>query len=266
MANTSGQGSQAVVPREVKGWNWGAFLLTWIWGIGNHVWLALIILISFATFILTYVVGIMAYEWGISDNVLLALLILSIFAGLITAIVLGIKGSEWAWQNKRWDSIEHFRITQGRWGLWGTGLVVVASSLVAVAITPGVIREYRHSQRHRLPEEAIATERVNIQIAVTAMMAENNLDALPNPTGTATNDMGAFPDATSVAGSPDKAKDPNGNPYHPGDKNGYLLYGHDMTGDSNNTTLVDYMAYRYTKGTYKVDASGEVTQVTTGYE
>ena len=32
--NTSGQGSSAVVPEEVKGWSWGGFFLTWIWGIG----------------------------------------------------------------------------------------------------------------------------------------------------------------------------------------------------------------------------------------
>ena len=43
--NTSGQGSSAVVPKEVHGWNWGAFLLNWIWGIGNNVWLALLALI-----------------------------------------------------------------------------------------------------------------------------------------------------------------------------------------------------------------------------
>lgn len=28
--NTSGQGSSAAVPEEVKGWSWGAFFLSWI--------------------------------------------------------------------------------------------------------------------------------------------------------------------------------------------------------------------------------------------
>ena len=30
--NTSGHGKMAAVPPEVRGWSWGAFLLTWIWG------------------------------------------------------------------------------------------------------------------------------------------------------------------------------------------------------------------------------------------
>jgi hypothetical protein len=28
--NTSGQGPNAVVPPEIKRWNWGAFLLNWV--------------------------------------------------------------------------------------------------------------------------------------------------------------------------------------------------------------------------------------------
>ena len=35
MENTSGQGKAAVLPAELKGWNWGAFFLHVIWGIGN---------------------------------------------------------------------------------------------------------------------------------------------------------------------------------------------------------------------------------------
>ncbi len=88
--NTSGQGSLAVTPREIQGWNWGAFLLHWIWGISNTVWIALLALIP--------------------------------FVGFIMAIVLGVKGSEWAWQSKRWDSIEHFKRTQRTWAKWGIGL------------------------------------------------------------------------------------------------------------------------------------------------
>jgi len=87
--NTSGQGSAAVVPEEIKEWNWGAFFLTWIWGIGNKVWLALIALAPLP------------------------------FMGLAMGIVLGIKGSEWAWQYKKWDSIEEFRHRQRIWMYWG---------------------------------------------------------------------------------------------------------------------------------------------------
>ena len=90
MENTSGQGKLAEVPREIQGWNWGAFLLSWIWSIGNSVWIGLLALIP--------------------------------YAGFIMAIILGVKGSEWAWQSKRWDSIEHFKRTQRTWSYWGIGI------------------------------------------------------------------------------------------------------------------------------------------------
>jgi hypothetical protein len=101
--NTSGQGSNAVVPREIQGWNWGAFLLTWIWGLGN--------------------------------NVLLALLTLVPFVGLVMWIVLGVKGSEWAWQQKRWDNVEHFRRVQRTWAKWGVIVLLASCVLAAVFVS-----------------------------------------------------------------------------------------------------------------------------------
>ena len=94
MMNSSGQGSSAQIPDELQGWNWGAFLLTWVWGIGNKVWLSLLALIPLP------------------------------LVGLAMAILLGIKGNEWAWQNKRWDSIEHFRKTQRIWMFWGIASLI----------------------------------------------------------------------------------------------------------------------------------------------
>lgn len=93
--NTSGQGSLAIVPREIEGWNWGAFLLNWIWSIGNNVWIGLLSLIP--------------------------------YAGIIMLVILGVKGNEWAWRYKRWDSVEHFRRTQRKWRDWGLGLLAIAA-------------------------------------------------------------------------------------------------------------------------------------------
>lgn len=89
--NTSGQGSLAMVPAEIKGWNWGAFFLGWIWGIGNSVW------ISFLEFV-------------------------PYLGPIVMPFVLGAKGSEWAWRYKRWDSIGHFKRTQSTWTKWGIGV------------------------------------------------------------------------------------------------------------------------------------------------
>ena len=33
------------IPAEIKRWNWGAFLLNWIWGIGNQTYIALLALV-----------------------------------------------------------------------------------------------------------------------------------------------------------------------------------------------------------------------------
>jgi len=75
------------VPAEIDRWNWGAFLLNWIWGIGNNTFIAL----------LTFVP----------------------FVGLLMPFVLGAKGSRWAWRNGRWDSIAHFKRVQRLWAIWG---------------------------------------------------------------------------------------------------------------------------------------------------
>ena len=106
MQNTSGQGKGTIVPPEIKGWNWGAFLMNWIWGIGNSVWIALICIVP--------------------------------FVNMVVPFVLGAKGSEWAWQSKRWDGIEHFQRTQKIWMYWGIGLVVVSFLLYVVSFVIGL--------------------------------------------------------------------------------------------------------------------------------
>ncbi|GAI41180.1 unnamed protein product, partial [marine sediment metagenome] len=95
-------------------------------------------------------------------------------------------------------------------------------------------------------------------------IVDNKLSILQNPVTVATNDMSAFPDV-SVSGI-DKKRDPNGNAYQAGDKDGFILFQHDIIADNAQTGLVSYITVQYTKGTYAVDATGRVTQVTTGYE
>jgi len=106
--NTSGQGTSAIVPEEVKGWSWAGFGLTWIWGVFNGVLISLLVLIPFPPFTLAW------------------------------AIVLGIKGREWAWRNKKWDSVEHFKNAQRPWDI--AGIVIFAMSMVAlIIIIPAVL-------------------------------------------------------------------------------------------------------------------------------
>lgn len=85
--NNSGQGKVAALPEGIKGWSWGAFLLSWIWAIGNKTWIGVLAIVP--------------------------------YIGFLFSIYLGIKGRELAWQNKRWDSIEHFQNVQKKWSFWG---------------------------------------------------------------------------------------------------------------------------------------------------
>jgi hypothetical protein len=125
----SGMGANSTVPPDIKGWNWGGFLLTWIWGIGNNVWISLIALCS----IIPYV------GW---------------IASLTMMIILGVRGNEWAWQHKKWDSVEHFKTTQRKWMLWGIGVIafyiafaialtILLISLFMIAKTMGIDKNWQ---------------------------------------------------------------------------------------------------------------------------
>jgi hypothetical protein len=96
MDNTSGQGAAATVPAEIDKWNWGAFLLNWIWGIGNNTFIALLMFVPFVNFVM--------------------------------AFVLGAKGSAWAWRNKKWASVEEFKAVQRSWAKWA---LIVYALLIA---------------------------------------------------------------------------------------------------------------------------------------
>jgi len=99
--NTSGQGRLAVIPREIQKWNWGAFLMTWIWGIANKTYIPLLVAIP--------------------------------IVGLVVPFICGAKGNEWAWKNKRWDSIEDFKRNQRRWIYWGIFLWMIVIILLVMS-------------------------------------------------------------------------------------------------------------------------------------
>lgn len=88
---------------ELRKWNWGAFLLTFIWGIGNGV------MRSFLVFVPFY--GL--YEW----------------------FMLGINGNRWAWEKRRWESVEHFHRTQRTWAK--AGVIVTAVFLLIFVASSG---------------------------------------------------------------------------------------------------------------------------------
>ena len=134
MENTSGQGKQALIPEEIRGWNWGAFLLGWLWGLFNGTYIAFLSLIP--------------------------------CAGIIMVIILGVKGNEWAWRNKQWDNIEHFIRAQGKWAIAGWifyGIVILGiitaiimpllvgyiSPIIIVAVCIGIYIIYQYGKKNK---------------------------------------------------------------------------------------------------------------------
>ncbi len=140
-------------------------------------------------------------------------------------------------------------------------IVVAILGVLAAVVIPNVGRFIGRGE-----EEAKDTELSNMQSAVVAMMVDNGISTLPNPVDTTrTNDMNAFPDtsATAALGAGDKDKDPEGVNYVVADKDGYILYQHDIIGDGLQTGLVNYTAANTTAYWYIVDSSGTVTQYDT---
>lgn len=97
----SGQGKHSPVPPEIERWSWGAFLLNWIWGLGNNTPIAL----------LMFVPGVNLVLW----------------------FVLGLRGNRWAWQNKTWRSVEDFQRIQRVWTVFGALLWAMTLAVVGVA-------------------------------------------------------------------------------------------------------------------------------------
>jgi hypothetical protein len=99
------------------------------------------------------------------------------------------------------------------------------------------------------PEQEALRELQSVQEAVRAMMANMDMDEIPNPVKAPTNDMHRFPDTMSRHGEAGV---------------GYVLFLHDSNGDG--TPDINYIRGRITRGTYLCDEDGKVTQFTTGYE
>ena len=89
------------IETELRKWNWGAFLLAWIWGIGHNVYR------SFLTLIPIY--------------------------GFYELYLLGRHGNRWAWEKKSWPDIASFRQTQRKWALWGA----IVDAIIIVIFAAG---------------------------------------------------------------------------------------------------------------------------------
>lgn len=104
------------VPNEIKGWNWGAFMFNFIWGIGNKTYLPLLCLIP----------------------------IFNIF----WIFVVGFKGNTWAWQKGNYGDVETFKAVQATWNRAGifqfalAVLVVLLYFFIFAAMIGSLLSDY----------------------------------------------------------------------------------------------------------------------------
>lgn len=73
--------------KPMTGWNWGAMMYGWIWGVANGTYLPLLALVP-----------ILNMFWW---------------------IVCGIKGNEWAMNSGKWKTVEEFNAVQKSWNTAG---------------------------------------------------------------------------------------------------------------------------------------------------
>lgn len=94
---------QQEYPPIIEVWNWGAFSLSWIWGIFNGLyWPIIIIVLNFIPYV-------------------------GVIISLCICILLGKKGNLYAWRmaKQKGDSVEHFTFIQSKWNIAGLIGVIV---------------------------------------------------------------------------------------------------------------------------------------------
>lgn len=101
------------IPTDLKGFNWGAFLLTFIWGIRFRAWLTLL------------AIPLIWYQLPFGINWL-----------LLTALQIycGIKGNDWAYQVEWWKKPKDFRATQIKWAIGAFAIHLIIPFLL-ISIT-----------------------------------------------------------------------------------------------------------------------------------
>lgn len=111
---------EGACPKEVKKWNWGAFMFNIMWGIGNKSYLPLLCLIP-------------------------------VF-NIVWIFVCGAKGNEWAWKKGEYSNVDEFRKVQATWnraGLASFILMVVVMLLyifILMSIFTGIKQTYIYVQ------------------------------------------------------------------------------------------------------------------------
>lgn len=105
------------IPPKLDRWSWGAFLMNWIWGLGNSTYIALLMFVPFVNIIMFF--------------------------------VLGAKGNKWAWKNRFWEDEAHFLKTQRNWARAGV-ICWLAFPLLIGGFVIGIMATFNNSEAYKL--------------------------------------------------------------------------------------------------------------------
>lgn len=100
------------LPPEIRRFNWGAFLLNWIWGIFHKKYITLLYFPA---------------------------CLIPILGPLAISVWFGIAGNKWAWKSNCWETIESFNESQRVWVriwliLFILGLIFAIKTFLILAI------------------------------------------------------------------------------------------------------------------------------------
>jgi len=123
-----GEPKDTPIPPRLDRWNWGAFLLNWIWGIGNSTYIALLMFVPMVNIVMIF--------------------------------VLGAKGSRWAWRNRVWEDEAHFIRTQRNWARAGV-IVLLGIVLLGAGAVYSVVSVLRNSTAYT---QAMTLSRADPQV------------------------------------------------------------------------------------------------------
>ena len=112
-----GQPKDTPIPAKLDRWNWGAFFLHWIWGLGNSTYIALLMFVPLVNIVMVF--------------------------------VLGAKGSKWAWKNRLWEDEAHFITTQRNWA-WGAVAAYAGVFLVFGSLFFGLSAIMKNSEAYKM--------------------------------------------------------------------------------------------------------------------
>jgi len=120
-----------VPKRIINHWNWGGFLLSWLWAFYHRMpsWGIISLILEFISF---------CYIIMLPFIIILPVLFIPIIPILKFAVslYLGLKGGQLAWKARSFQSVDEFFLVQRAWAIAG---VIVLVIMIVIAMIIGVL-------------------------------------------------------------------------------------------------------------------------------